>query len=234
MNEQPEEGLQRDPNVVEAIKCFNTIQGEGPLAGRPATFVRLAGCNLMCPLCDTEYTAGRQRFTVEEAVHSICTMSRRDWLVVLTGGEPFRQVSLPRLIDGLIYRNRDVQIETNGTLWQDLRSMQMIDYCMGKLTIVCSPKAPRINPLLAPHIDAYKYVVEHGKVDPNDGLPTTVLGNPWKIARPPRDFKGPVFVQPCDSMDPALNRLNTKAAIASCMLFNYRLCVQVHKIVGLD
>ena len=36
-----------------------TIQGEGPYAGCPAAFIRLAGCNLQCPRCDTEYTPGK-------------------------------------------------------------------------------------------------------------------------------------------------------------------------------
>ena len=35
---------------------FPTIQGEGPFVGQPAIFIRLAGCNLQCPACDTDYT----------------------------------------------------------------------------------------------------------------------------------------------------------------------------------
>ena len=31
---------------------FYTIQGEGPMRGRPALFVRLAKCNLGCSWCD--------------------------------------------------------------------------------------------------------------------------------------------------------------------------------------
>ena len=32
---------------------FSSIQGEGRHTGRPATFIRFAGCNLNCPWCDT-------------------------------------------------------------------------------------------------------------------------------------------------------------------------------------
>src|SRR5207247_11308106 len=32
-----------------------TIQGEGPLIGRPTVFVRTAGCDYRCAWCDTLY-----------------------------------------------------------------------------------------------------------------------------------------------------------------------------------
>ena len=50
---------------LQVNSIFYTIQGEGPFAGRPAIFIRLAGCNLQCPGCDTEYTK-RQTMTVDE------------------------------------------------------------------------------------------------------------------------------------------------------------------------
>jgi organic radical activating enzyme len=48
-----------DSNQLRVSNIFYTIQGEGPFAGRPATFVRMAGCNLGgksvngpgCPFC---------------------------------------------------------------------------------------------------------------------------------------------------------------------------------------
>ena len=60
-NTQPAEKQVKSSGLILAINSiFYTIQGEGPFAGSPAVFVRLAGCNLQCPMCDTEYTSRQQ------------------------------------------------------------------------------------------------------------------------------------------------------------------------------
>src|SRR5580658_3582582 len=73
-------------------EVFYTLQGEGPFSGVPAVFVRLAGCNLACFWCDTDFESSTWRPTfdellanIEEKRPAICN------LIVITGGEPFRQ-----------------------------------------------------------------------------------------------------------------------------------------------
>lgn len=65
---------------------FDTIQGEGPLTGVPMTFVRLAGCSVGCPECDTDYRV-KDRLTLPELAARVQDLPRREWLF-LTGGEP--------------------------------------------------------------------------------------------------------------------------------------------------
>ena len=38
------------------VEIFESIQGEGSWMGRPVTFIRLGGCNLSCPWCDTDFS----------------------------------------------------------------------------------------------------------------------------------------------------------------------------------
>jgi 7-carboxy-7-deazaguanine synthase len=44
--------------ALKIVDLFYTIQGEGPYNGMPSVFVRLAGCNLRCYFCDTNFETG--------------------------------------------------------------------------------------------------------------------------------------------------------------------------------
>lgn len=100
-----------------------TIQGEGPLQGRLATFVRTSGCDLKCTWCDTPFTWDWSRFdrnaeshsaTVGDVVEAIETKPAP--CVVITGGEPLIQHrDVQRLVDRLLAGDivREVWIETN-------------------------------------------------------------------------------------------------------------------------
>lgn len=221
----------RDILAVNSI--FHTIQGEGPFAGSPSVFIRLSGCNLQCPSCDTEYSTGDSM-----AVAEILTSVRGKWpmeigwqrpLVVITGGEPFRQ-NITRLVNILIDNGFKVQIETNGTLFVNLGWSMASPH----LTIVCSPKAGKISKELLPHIDAYKYVLHADSIDPEDGLPILALDHTAspRVARPPRFFPGIIFIQPIDVQDPFENARHLAAAVESSLNHGYRLCLQMHKIIG--
>jgi 7-carboxy-7-deazaguanine synthase len=218
---------------LEVHSVFPTIQGEGPFAGRPAIFVRLAGCNLQCTFCDTDYTSKRALCSVETLYNRISAFQPSDEgykpLVVITGGEPFRQYITP-LVWKLISKGYLVQIETNGTLyvpgpWDD-----------PNVTIVCSPKTSKLNQELKSYIHSYKYVVKDGDVD-SDGLPFWSLGHSRtgdRVARPHLDFRGNVYVQPMDEHDSDRNHLNLQVAMETCLKHGYTLCLQIHKIIGVE
>lgn len=213
---------------------FFTIQGEGPNVGMPAVFVRLGGCNLQCPGCDTEYTKG----AAIEPIESILTRVRVAFgdykgqrLVVITGGEPFRQNIIP-FINRAHGSGWTVQIETNGTL--PIPEGYNLIHVYKKPQIVVSPKAGKVHSTLYPYITAYKYVLDANNIDPRDGLPTSALGMPAAPARPHQGFVGYIYVQPADESDSWINAANRDVAVDSAMKFGYRLCLQTHKIVGLD
>lgn len=212
---------------------FPTIQGEGPHAGTPAIFVRLGGCNLKCFWCDTDFESSQWVPFVNQVIHAIADLGNlcHTDLVVLTGGEPFRQ-DISLLVKELLSLHYEVQIETNGILWLDgfEKFLQR-----NKCTIVCSPKTGKINENIARYSSAYKYIVSVDDACPEDGLPmmsTQNEGKKNKIARPPSHM--PVFVQPLDTQDPAKNELNEKHAVELCMKYGYRLSYQIHKKLGLE
>lgn len=233
LNTQPPEKRNHGlGTTLEVNSIFPTLQGEGPFSGTRAVFVRLAGCNLQCPLCDTEYTERSEREvndilnTADDYLPPVRSYPRR--LLVITGGEPFRQTLAP-LVECAIERGWRVQIETNGTLYQEL------PWTSPHLTVVCSPKAGKVHHMLLPWIAAFKYVATADSIDPEDGLPVHALAHSvqGKLFRPPRAWKGEVYLQPVDIQDPEQNKKNQQAVVDSCLRFGHRLCLQTHKIVSL-
>ena len=216
--------------VLKVHSIFKSIQGEGPLVGEPAIFLRLAGCNLQCKGCDTDYHAISEWEAPALAMRLNSLSQELRPLVVITGGEPFRQ-NITLLVENLLAFRCRVQIETNGTL-----APKRFPY--GQVTIVCSPKTPKINPALIPHITAYKYVIQANGIDPIDGLPTKILGSDRRVARPV--YGGPmkiaphkIFVQPFDDQNDPKNS-NQAAALAVALEHGYRFGVQLHKMLGLQ
>lgn len=245
-------------------EIFPTIQGEGPFAGRPAVFVRLLGCNLRCWFCDTNFEPEKDEeardylVAADEIVARIekCAGLGTD-LVVITGGEPFRQDLRP-LIKRLRQRGQQVQIETAGTLPPTFKSDIGVDQAhyliaaelqseRSPVTVVCSPKTPHLNPRMIPFIGYYKYLVpadpqltpagEGLRVLPilaTQSLPA--LGDQAvPLAAPPVSLSSHrIFMQPLDyDGNETLNQIARRAAVDLCLSWGYRLSLQQHKIVKL-
>lgn len=104
---------QSDQTQLKICEVFRSLQGETSWAGRPATFFRLAGCNLRCSYCDTQYAhAPGASVAVSELVASV---ERAGELVVVTGGEPLMQTGTRTLVSGLVRAGHTVILETNGS-----------------------------------------------------------------------------------------------------------------------
>jgi len=119
---------------MKVCEIFSSIQGESSYAGLPCTFVRLAGCNLRCSYCDTEYAydSGTE-MSVGQIMNHVRSAGVN--LIEITGGEPLVQdretIVLTRdLLDG----GCEVLIETNGSL-----SIKDIDK---RATIILDMKTP--------------------------------------------------------------------------------------------
>ena len=229
-----------NPDHLFVQSMFYTIQGEGPFSGRPALFIRMAGCNLACHFCDTEFESGMSTpLTLGEVVTQVQQFpleQRR--LVVLTGGEPMRQEIGP-LCSALLNSCgvQVIQIETAGTL-MPARLLEMLPH--PNIKFVCSPKTPKLHPDVPRFVSAWKYVIRASAVSPVDGLPMlgtslSTKDQPVCVARPPRHVRDHgVYLSPCDEYDPAINALNQKAAVDSCLKHGYTLNLQIHKIVGVE
>lgn len=218
---------------------FYTIQGEGPFVGQPAVFLRLAGCNLRCFWCDTEFDKGAQEMGAGDLAADLERILKKNNcnFVVITGGEPMLQ-PLRSLIE-LMPRIVQFQIETAGTVWPEG------GLPASGVSIVCSPKTPSILPMLrtATTFDVYwKYIVKADEpISLEDGLPmmsTQIKDKEAKLCRPDYHdriaMKKRIYVQGCDeSPDAAKTEANVNLAKEIALTMGYRLSLQTHKILGL-
>ncbi len=105
-------------------EIFASLQGEGPSAGQPSSFIRLSRCNLACVWCDTAYTwrfTGEGAFsrkanqvTLDEVDVAARIMALGGNRLVITGGEPLLQGAALARMAALLDGHR-IEIETNGT-----------------------------------------------------------------------------------------------------------------------
>lgn len=207
--------------MTYAVKeIFYTLQGEGAHAGRPAVFLRFAGCNLWTGLerdrdkgpggcsrwCDTDFVGGTKFRTAADLFAAVAG----HWpdpavppFVVCTGGEPLLQLDaeLLSLFDAAGWF---VSVETNGT----------VDPPVGKLWLTVSPKAGSELRVLKGN--------ELKLVYPQPGA------EPERFAR--LDFDH-FFLQP---MDNPVEAGNTQRALEYCLAHpQWRLSLQTHKILDI-
>ena len=100
---------------MHLIELYKSVQGESSFSGVPCIFVRLAGCNLRCAWCDSEYTfRGGKPFSADEIVEQISALQPCP-LIEFTGGEPMLQArELLPLMQRLIDAGYTLMMETSG------------------------------------------------------------------------------------------------------------------------
>ena len=131
--------------MLRIVEKFKSIQTEGKHAGTPATFIRLFGCNLQCDFGDGLYCDESKHedksFIVKHTEMETIKYCEGIRHVVITGGEPSLQ-DLNEFILELQNRGHYVQIETNGTNIDNIKSADWITYSPKHLW---DDKAPRLG-----------------------------------------------------------------------------------------
>jgi len=98
---------------MKISEIFYSIQGESTFAGKPCACIRLAGCDLRCSYCDTEYAfSGGRDLSISEILKSIDNFPAR--LALVTGGEPMLQPAVHDLFRELLGTGYTVLVETGG------------------------------------------------------------------------------------------------------------------------
>lgn len=199
-------------------EIFHTLQGEGFWTGRPACFVRFAGCNLWSGLerdrardsrrapcaewCDTDF-AGGAKMSAEEILEGV---GRAD-MVVFTGGEPLLQLdqSLVSALGG-----RYLALETNGTTPLGVAGLDWV---------ACAPKC----------LDRMELArADEVKVMWPDLDPIEVRG------RLGADFASHWWISPVSRVGGIGDRdVFTRAASLCRTLPGFRLTLQAHKVWGI-
>lgn len=118
------------PAKLTVSEIFRSLQGEAARAGLPCTFVRLAGCNLRCTWCDTQYAwEGGREMTVDDVLASVAELGGRR--VEVTGGEPLIQPAADELLSRLCDAGCETLLETNGSMdigSLDPRVVRIVDF----------------------------------------------------------------------------------------------------------
>jgi 7-carboxy-7-deazaguanine synthase len=223
--------------VLPVNEIFETIQGEGSFTGAPSVFIRLQGCPVGCPWCDTKHTwmmdgerigfdamlgkiQDADSFTevevrdlVDYVLHG--TTSRH---VVVTGGEPaiYNLISLTGdLLDGRRGPPRTVQIETSGT--HEIRADS-------RTFVTVSPKVDMPGGLALRRqalARANEIKMPVGKVD--DILALEKLLQDYGV-----EIGVPIWLQPL-----SMSKKATSLCMSEAAKRGWRVSIQTHRLLGL-
>tara|TARA_R110002167_G_scaffold1441_11_gene6876 strand:+ start:3318 stop:3992 length:675 start_codon:yes stop_codon:yes gene_type:complete len=217
-------------------EVFESIQGEGSFTGVPSIFVRLQGCPVGCPWCDTKHTwtldsqlersgpavmaeQGESshwfNHTVEQLLALFTEQNYRAKHVVITGGEPCMYDLIP-LSSRLIALGYSVQIETSGTY-------EVLTHENTWVTVSPKVNMPGGRKVLASAMqraNEIKHPIAMEKhIEELDQTLILLEDKPQPV----------IYLQPISQQKRA-----TELAIKVCIERNWRLSLQTHKFIGIE
>jgi 7-carboxy-7-deazaguanine synthase len=200
---------------MKIVEIFWSLQGEGRNQGKPCQFIRLAGCNLHCSWCDTEYARSGGREMSPDAILEQVWRKNPPYICI-TGGEPLLQAAeLEPLLATLSRKGIIIDIETNGTI--DFTCLQ--PYASICMDVKCPSSGEQSDLSLLGRIrprDSVKFVVK----DETDCRYAREIMTSCQIA-------GEIFFNPVSGSD--------YSEIIRFILANnlpVRFQLQLHKIIG--
>lgn len=201
-------------------EIFYSLQGEGMWTGTPMVFVRLSGCNLKCPFCDTEHRAFTE-MTAEEIAEKALRIGKDCEIICLTGGEPLLQTD-DHLVEVLHQAGFSVHVETNGT--QELPEFEIIDW------ITLSPKEDFVThaKVIIEAQSEVKLVFREAAGEADRNLREAQIERWAKLSAEDHSL------QPCDTGDPARNAELLAETIDYILRHPWwRLSLQTHKLLNI-
>lgn len=219
---------------MHLIELYKSVQGESSFAGLPCIFVRLAGCNLRCAWCDSEYTfTGGKPFTADEIVAQIEALAPCR-LIEFTGGEPMLQArELLPLMRVLLDAGYTLMMETSGE-----RPLEEVPAEVHKIVDVKCPGAgSAANSFRMSNLDALtlrdevKFVLSH-RADYDFAKAFIAEHDLTKRV-------GGILLSPAFSKDPSPLRTTENATLDPRTLVEWmmadgidaRLSLQIHKFI---
>lgn len=139
-------------------EIFESIQGEGPYIGYNQLFIRFSTCNLHCNYCDTDFKTSLKSYTAKELEKEI-EQYKNIHSISLTGGEPL--LSTDFLQEFLPLTNKQIYLETNGTLFNELE--KIINYIDIISMDIKLPSTTGMPDLFKEHDNFIKIAKKHSK-----------------------------------------------------------------------
>ena len=227
-------GEVRVSGQMQIIEIYKSLQGESSFTGLPCVFVRLAGCNLRCHWCDSEYTfKGGVTMSSQEVAGEVRRLMPRGGLVEVTGGEPLLQErELIPLMKQLVESGYTLLLETSGE-----RPLLRVPPAVFKIVDVKCPDSGagesfRLENLGAiSRRDELKFVIA-SRADYEFAPAFTIANQLWEKAG--NVIFSPAFRQPASGSRDAANCLLDPRELAEWILedgLRVRVGLQIHKFI---